>query len=296
MAKKRFKLTLGKQILLGILSILLILLMVSNISKAINKPEIVVYDLSGVIATSGSTDSYITPKQVKGIVKEINGSRNIKAAVFFIDSPGGTVWASEEIANEISKIEKPVVACLGEMAASGGYYIACYCDKIVTYPTTLTGSIGVIMQVINMSEMLDKLGIKMESYPGGKYKDIYGGFRDLDDDEKAVIDVTVTIMYNHFVNIVAKNRGLNPGYVRNLATGQIYTGYEAVQLGLADKLGTCDDAIELAAELCGADKARVEDRRYKTSFFGSLLGRVGSIADWFISLPDNAVRVEFLYK
>lgn len=288
------QLTLGKQILLSILCILLIVLIVLSVSNAFNKPEIVVYDLSGMIMSSGQ--SYITPKQVKDIREEINDSSNIKAAVLFIDSPGGSVWASEEIANEISKIEKPVVACLGETAASGGYYIAVYCDRIVTYPTTLTGSIGVIMEVINFHEMLDKLGIRLDTYSRGKYKDIYNGTRDLDDTEKEIINVTVTIMYNHFVNIVAQNRHLKPDYVRNLATGQLYTGYEAVQLGLADKLGTCDDAITLAAKMSGADKTKVDDRRYRTSFFGSLFGKVGNIVDFITTIPSSNTRIEFQYR
>lgn len=288
------QLTLGKQILLSILCILLIVLMVLYTFKAIDKPEIVVYDLEGAIMSSGQ--GYITPKQVHSIVEEINNSKNIKAAVLFINSPGGGVWASEEIANEISKIDKPVVACLGETATSGGYYIACYCDKIVTYPTTLTGSIGVIMEVINMSELLDKIGIKFDTYSLGKYKDIYNGTRSLTDDEKSVIDTTVTVMYTHFVNVVAINRHLSPYYVRNLATGQIYTGYEAVQLRLADKLGTCDDAIALAAELSGANKTKVDDRRYRTSFFGSLFGKVGNIVDLIITIPDSTTRVEFQYR
>lgn len=288
------KLSRSRQIIVYILILLILTIPLLYINDITNKPEIVVYDLTGTILTTGQ--NAITPKQVHDIRIEINDSSNIKAAVLFIDSPGGSVWASQEIANEISQIDKPVVACLGETAASGGYYIASGCDKIVTYQTTLTGSIGVIMMLVNMSELMDKVGIRVETYSLGQYKDIYDGFRNLDDGEKEVINITVAIMYNHFVNTVAINRGLKPDYVKNLATGQIYTGYEAVQLELADQLGTVDDAIALAAEMSGADKNKVDDRRYNKGFFSSITGSIGGWIDLISRIPDNITRVEFQYR
>jgi len=225
--------------------------------------KIAVIPLSGTITSGGSSllsGSSITPGLVSNYLTKAENDRAVKAIVLRIDSPGGEVEASQEILLQIERVKetKPVVVSMGSMAASGGYYISTAADKIVALPTTETGSIGVISYQMNVQGLLDKLGIDVQVFKGGKYKDMYSGFRDLTPEEEAIIQAMVDEFYDQFVGVVAQGRGLNTEDVRNLATGQLYSGTEAKELGLIDELGDLDTAINLAGQLAGIETARVE--------------------------------------
>ena len=166
---------------------------------------------------------------------------------------------------------------MGSQAASGGYYISTQADKIVALPTTQTGSIGVIYSVINVEELLEKLGIQIEIFKGGKYKDMYWGFRELTPEEKEIMQGMIDEYYEQFIDVVAEGRGLSEEDVRNLATGQIYTGTEAKELGLVDELGDLDTAINLALELAGIETAIVEYYQPPRLTIWSLLGLADAI-------------------
>jgi len=166
---------------------------------------------------------------------------------------------------------------MGGTAASGGYYISTKADKIVALPTTMTGSIGVISAVINIEGLLEKLGIQIEIFKGGKYKDMYRGFREMTPEEEEIMQGMIDEYYEQFIDVVAEGRGLSKEEVRNLATGQIYTGTEAKELGLVDELGGLDTAIDLATELAGIETAIVEYYQPPKLTLWSLLGFANAI-------------------
>jgi protease-4 len=203
----------------------------------------------------------------------------VKAIVLRIESPGGEIAPSQEILWEIEEVKeaKPVVVSMGGTAASGGYYISTKADKIVALPTTMTGSIGVISQVMNVEGLLEKLGIQIETFKGGKYKDMYSGFREMTPEEEEIMQGMIDEYYEQFIDVVAEGRGLSKDEVRDLATGQIYTGTEAKELGLVDALGGLDTATELAMELAGIEVARVEYYQPPRVTLWSLLGFADAI-------------------
>jgi len=244
--------------------------------------KIVVIPLSGTITTGDSSlfsSSTITPGLVREYLTKAEKDPAVKAIVLRIESPGGEIEPCQEILWEIERVKetKPIVVSMGGTAASGGYYISTKADKIVALPSTQTGSIGIISAVINVEELLEKLGIQIEIFKGGKYKDMYWGFRELTPEEEEIMKQTVDEYYEQFIDVVAEGRGLSKGEVRNLATGQIYTGTEAQELGLVDELGDLDTAINLAAELAGIETPIVEYYQPPRLTIWSLLGLADAI-------------------
>jgi protease-4 len=244
--------------------------------------KIVVIPLSGTITTEDSSlfsGSAITPELVRDYLTRAEDDKAVKAIVFHIDSPGGEIAPCQEILWEIERVKetKHIVVSMGSTAASGGYYISTQADKIVALPTTMTGSIGVIFQLINIEGLLEKLGIQIEIFKGGKYKDMYWGFRELTPEEKEIMQGLVNEYYEQFIDVVAEGRGLSKEEVRNLATGQTYSGTEAKALGLVDKLGDLDTAIDLAAELAGIEAPTVEYYQPSKLTLWSLLGFANAI-------------------
>ncbi|HFB07077.1 MAG TPA: signal peptide peptidase SppA, partial [Chloroflexi bacterium] len=201
--------------------------------------KIAVISLSGTITMQDSSlfsGVTITPDLVKDYLTRAEKDKAVKAIVLRIESPGGEIAPCQEILWEIERVKeiKPIVVSMGGMAASGGYYISTKADKIVALPTTMTGSIGVISQIINVQELFEKLGIQMETFKGGKYKDMYSGYREMTSEEKEIMQGMIDEYYELFVDVVVEGRGLSKDEVRELATGQIYTGTEAKELGLVD--------------------------------------------------------------
>jgi protease-4 len=244
--------------------------------------KIVVIPLSGTITTEGSSlfsGSTITPELVRDYLARVEKDKAVKAIVFHIESPGGEIAPSQEILWEIERIKetKPIVVSMGGTAASGGYYISTKADKIVALPTTMTGSIGVISAVPNIEGFLEKLGIQIEIFKGGKYKDMYQGLRELTSEEEEIMQQMIDEYYEQFIDVVAEGRELSREEVRDLATGQIYTGTEAKELGLVDELGDMDTAIDWALELAGIETAIVEYYQPPKLTLWSLLGFINAI-------------------
>jgi len=244
--------------------------------------KVVVIPLSGTITTGDSSllsSSTITPGLVRKYLTKVKKDKSVKAIVLRIESPGGEIEPCQEILLEIERIKEkmPIVVSMGGMAASGGYYISTQANKIVALPTTQTGSIGVISAVINVKELLDKLGIQIETFQGGKYKDMYWGFRELIPEEVEIMKQMVDEYYEQFIDVVAEGRGLSKEEVRNLATGQLYSGTKAKELGLIDVLGDLDTAINWALELAGLETAVVKYYQPPRLTLWSLLGLVDAI-------------------
>lgn len=190
------------------------------------------------------------------IIKQLKQAANdpqVGAIVLRVDSPGGGVTPSDEIHNQIMKIrdQKPIIVSMGSLAASGGYYISAPARRIFANPTTLTGSIGVISIVPEVSDLLGKLGVSMYVFTSGPHKDTTDGLRPLTDSDKAIMQGIIDETYGRFVSVVAQGRGLDEATVRRLADGRIYTGQQALNNKLVDELGDLPEAIDYAAKQAG---------------------------------------------
>lgn len=223
----------------------------------------------------------------------------IKAIVLRIDSPGGAVAPTQEIFAELQKVrsKKPLIASMAGMATSGGYYIASACEKIVANPGTMTGSIGVIMQLNNVEELMKKIGVKGYNIKSGANKDIGSPFQALSPEGQAILQSLVDNVHGQFVRAVAKGRGMDEALVKKLADGRVYSGAQAKDLGLVDELGNLEYAVDLAAKRVGLEESpvlyysRLEQERWWDKLFFSLTGRQWSGSDrpglryeWSLSL------------
>jgi protease-4 len=225
--------------------------------------------LSGVVLALWGKGSLFGPRErvgvveIKGvitsssrIIKELDRYRDdnsIKAIVLRIDSPGGAVGPAQEILREVEKVrtKKKIVASLGTVAASGGYYIASGANLIMANRGTATGSIGVIMQFANIQGLTKKLGLDFFNLKSGRYKDVGSPFRPMTAQDKAYLQGLLDNIYQQFLSDVARNRKIPLAKLRTLAEGKVYSGEEAKQVGLVDAFGNLQDAIQRAGRLGG---------------------------------------------
>lgn len=214
----------------------------NTISFSSDKGKVGIVELTGLIY-----DSRRIVKQFEEFAKE----KSVKAIVFRIDSQGGLVGASQEIYQAVCRAreKKPVVVSMGNVAASGGYYVACGGDTIVANPGTTTGSIGVMAEFVNVEGLLKKLGIRWESIKSGKFKDAGAPYRDMTEADRAYLQSWIDDAYSQFVDVVAKERKLPREKVLEVADGRVFTGQQAKALGLVDVLGDYQDAIRIAAQM-----------------------------------------------
>lgn len=209
--------------------------------------KIGVVELKGVI---------VSPEKAIQALTSFRKNNQIAAIVLRIDSPGGAVGASQEIFDEVKRTRqtKPVVASMGSVAASGGYYAALGADKIMASRGTLTGSVGVIIKFANLSEMFKKVGYKSEVIKSGLMKNIGATDRTMTDEERQLIQDIINNVHAQFVRAVSENRALPVEQVRKLADGRIYSGEQALAAGLIDQFGNFNDAVMLAANLGGLEE------------------------------------------
>jgi len=261
------------------LTILIMLFLAVSFSGCmVGKGKVAVIRLNGIITSSGQSgllaSGGISPKLVRDYLREAESDGGVKAVVLRVNSPGGSAGASQEIASEIRRFKettgKPVIISMGDIAASGGYYISAYADRIVANPSTLTGSIGVITDFIYIEGLLEKLGLELEIVKTGRHKDM--GIWPLTDEQRKIMQDITDDLYEQFVAAVAQGRGLTAAQVRELATGQLYTGNQALSLGLVDELGGLDKAVEVAASLAGIRVPEVEEYSPPASFIEKILG------------------------
>ncbi len=182
---------------------------------------------------------------VRNRLLEIEDDQRIKGVLLAINSPGGTVAASQEVYAAVRRVKekKPVVVSMLDLATSGGYYIASAADKIYANPGTLTGSIGVILSSVNVKELFDRIGIESQTLKTGPYKDIFSPFRAASDQERQLLQALLQNTYEEFIGDVSKGRKMDLEAVRKLSDGRIYTGRQAKENGLVDEIGTYDDAV-----------------------------------------------------
>jgi protease-4 len=204
----------------------------------------------GIIEVRGVIDN---ERKIVDSLRRFAKDEDIRAVVLRVESPGGGVAPSQEIYREVTRLreKKPVIASLGGVAASGGYYIASACSAIVANPGTITGSIGVIMETVNVQGLLEKIGVKGSVIKAGTYKDLGSPLREMTTEEKKILETMLTDVHNQFIAAVASGRQMDEAKVQKLADGRIYSGEEAHRLGLVDQLGNFQDAVALAAEKAG---------------------------------------------
>ena len=204
----------------------------------------------GIIEISGIINE---SKNILDKLKRFRTDNSIKAIVVRIDSPGGSVGPSQEILRAIKKtsLKKKIVASLGSVAASGGYYVAVGADGIVANPGTITGSIGVIMGFTNFQELMQKIGLIPVVVKSGKYKDIGSPVRKMTEKEKQILQNLSDQIHRQFINAIAAGRKMDPLKVEAVADGRIFSGEEAKRLGLIDRIGNLEDAVEWAGRMGG---------------------------------------------
>lgn len=213
-------------------------------------------ELSGTIAYSKSpltllSGDVITPGDVEQLVLQVSRDPTIKAVVLVINSPGGSAAASEEIYNMLKKLgeEKVLVAYITEYGASGGYYIALPSREIIASPHALTGSVGAVSIVLNYKELMDKLGVKAETFKSGRLKDVGSSWRDLTDEERNIILSMVESIADVFKERVREHRGDKIKNYDEVFTARPYSGIQALEAGIVDDIGSIDDAVKRACQL-----------------------------------------------
>ncbi|HEX9922433.1 MAG TPA: signal peptide peptidase SppA [Anaerolineae bacterium] len=207
-------------------------------------------------------------QQIIDDLEQANENEDVTAIVLFVDSPGGSAFASDEVALKLNEIDKPIIAAMGSVAASGGYYVSAPTDEIWAAPQTLTCSIGVISQFPNFEGFAEEYGITFITIKSGKFKDIGNPFREFTGEERELMEAITEDIFSDFVAVVAEGRGMTGQEVREIADGRICTGKQALEMGLVDQLGHLPDAIERAAELGGIEgEPRIIEYRREPSFF-----------------------------
>ena len=219
----------------------------------------VIYATGEINGGEGSPES-IGSEGLSKTIREAREDKNVKAIVLRVNSPGGSALASETILREmaLAKEAKPVIVSMGDVAASGGYYIACQADTIVANPTTITGSIGVFGVLMNAKEMMNnKLGITIDTVKTNKHADIGSIFRPLTRVERQIIQNSVENVYDTFISRVSLGRNLSKEYVDSVGQGRVWTGRDALELGLVDVLGGLETAIEISSNMADLQDYRI---------------------------------------
>ena len=263
--------------ILNILFIILILKsLVSGLSGSIYPPNIEVMNIEGVIQYSSKGNFKHTTDVLSGVAL-----RAPKALIVRINSPGGTVGASQEIYDALKKVRKSgtkVVVLMEDVAASGGLYVAVAADKIVANPGTLTGSIGVIMQTTEYSKVLEWLHIKTNTIKSGKFKDTGSPNREMTEAERDLLQGIIQSTYEQFLSTVATERKIDPAVVRTFADGRIFNGAQAKEYGIVDEVGGFDVALRVAKELGGIPdgKEQIGYVDHHATFFETLSNGVST--------------------
>jgi protease IV len=234
------------------------------------KAKILLTDISGFLSEEGQTSVVVigtAPQRVPLLVrlreelKKAQDDPNVKALVIRINSSGGTVTASDIMFRELDMFKRkakiPVVAVMMDVAASGGYYVALAADTIVAHPTSVTGSIGVIMLSLNAEGLMQKLGLSTAAFKSGERKDMGSPFRALTDEERKIFQSVIDGMHGQFVARVVEARKLPLDVARTVADGRVYTAQQALELKLIDRVGYMDDVMQLTRRAIGVDEARV---------------------------------------
>jgi protease-4 len=231
----------------------------------------------------------ISSENYRNLIRKARLDKTIKAIVFRVNSGGGSSLASESIWRELAlaKNEKPVVVSFGDVAASGGYYISCAADSIFAQPTTITGSIGVFGIIPNMEKFFkNKLGITFDGVKTGPYADAGAPYRPMTDEEKKIIQGEIELVYSTFKQRVADGRKKDTAYVDSIAQGRVWTGQRAKEIGLIDRFGGTEDAVQCAARMAKLTDYQVKEYPEKQNLLDRILGKTNPLSF------DNKMKAE----
>lgn len=271
--------------------------------------KIAVIDVDGILTNSSEGGLFgVKDNPVSLFGEKLEQARidqNVKAVVLRINSPGGTVAASDMMYHELSAFKaatnKPVIACILDVGASGGYYIACGCDEIIAGPSSITGSIGTIMQTVSFAGTMNKLGISAEAIKSGQLKDMASPLKDLADEERQVLQAIIMQFYENFLDVVLAGRnGLQRDELRKLADGRVFTSDQAKAAGLIDRIGYPQDAIDRAKKAAGLNNVQVvmyhRPYGYRSNLYSSA-AELGTKSLVNIELPQwlRSEGPQFLY-
>jgi protease IV len=244
--------------------------------------KVLLMDLSGVISSSEKEGLLPQPNQLASFKEELTKAAKddkVKALVLRINSPGGTVNASDILYHELKTFKAnkkiPIIASMMDVAASGGYYLAMATDAIYVHPSTVTGSIGVIMLTVNAKGLLEKVGVEANAITSGPRKDMGSPFRTMTTEERAIFQGVIDSFYQRFLMVVQEGRPqLSADQIKKLADGRIYSGDQAKEAGLVDDIGYLDEAIERAKKNAGLTDARVVTYRRSGEYQNNIYSRV----------------------
>ena len=250
------------------------------------RDKILLVDLSGVISDMpsrrafGLVEEESTVARIRSELERATDDHRVKAVVLRINSPGGGVTASDEIYGELVRFKRerklPVVAALGDLAASGGYYVACAADRIVAHPTTVTGSIGVILMNFNLEGLLGKIGVQNETFKAGEHKDLLSPFRGATPEERRIVQSILDGLHARFVTVVRESRpGLATTRLAELTDGRIFDASAALDAGLVDQIGDLRAALDVAKAGARVERARVVMYRRPSEGRENIYSRAG---------------------
>jgi len=253
------------------------------------------------ISASGKMFQFVNVDDTVRYLTKLRERKDVKAVILRINSPGGSVGAVQELYLAVKKLKasgKVVVASLGDVAASGGYYIASIADKIVANPGTLTGSIGVLLELGDVQELFKKFGVKIETIKSGRMKDAGSPFKQLSKEERRLFQGVVNDTYRQFLNDVAEGRKMKKSKLRPLADGRIFSGAQAMKNGLVDELGNMETAVEITKKLAKitAEKPNII---YRHKPWGNILKLLEQTASFKLlpeSLTDEKIRLEYMME
>lgn len=256
--------------------------------------RIVVFPIKGIIGTDNVMG--LPENSIVNQLDSIMDDPTIRGILLDVDSPGGTVYESARIWEKIKEVQEltnlPIYTSMGGVAASGGYYVAAPSDKIYAAEETVTGSIGVIADYVNIAELEEKIGIKHEVIKSGEYKDIGSASRKMTDEEREINQIQVDEFFEKFIKVIADGRQMSEGEVYQLADGRVYTGKQALENGLVDEIGYFEDALEDMINDLELDDPIVFQQTDALSFWGQLLGPVGHSKNASVNKESNVTSFE----
>jgi protease-4 len=263
-----------------------------------SKNHIAIVYASGDITGGDGDDNTIGSERISKALREVRLDDKVKAVVLRVNSPGGSSLASDVIWREVmlTKKVKPIIVSMGDLAASGGYYISCAADSIIAEPNTITGSIGIFAVLPNMQKFFnDKLGITFDGVKTGKYADLGNISRPLSPEERAILQNQVNHGYDDFTKAVAEGRHKTQEYINSIGQGRVWTGEQALKIGLVDRLGNINDAVQSAAKMAKIKNYQLVPYPEQKSFlnkFGSGLSAEVKTHMLKSELGDNYIYYE----
>lgn len=273
------------------------------------KAKVLLIEISGMISSQEKEGFRPTPSMIASVKEQLTRAakdEQIKAIVLRINTPGGTVTASDIIYHELKTFKTnrkvPIIASIMDLGTSGGYYIAAAADKVLAHPSSVTGSIGVIMLTVNAKGLLEKIGVEATAVTSGPRKDMGSPFRTMTVEERAIFQGLIDSFYLRFLTIVQEGRtNLQMEQIKRLADGRIYTGEQAKEAGLVDEIGYLEDAVEVAKKQAGLTEARVvtyqRPGEYSNNVYSKLVAPSGlaSLAEFDFGTVVRGGTPQFMY-